>query len=213
MNRAGGRWAALTALLLVAGMAPGLPGRLRAQPVTFVPYGGAILPQGKVYQQSGASIRHRAAVTFGGRLYAWVSGPVGVEVAVNYAPSPYRVDTAATSFDTTGGVLAASARVLFRFARTGPLSWHLIAGAGVVRHTGLYVANATDKTSLAGVLGLAGRFPLSSRIAALLAAEDYIYSAALGGFTGSLASTRQLNHDVVLSLGLELPLGARGDDN
>jgi hypothetical protein len=206
----------MTAACLLAAAAASLrPGLVRAQepPLQFTPSLGVAVPLGKVYEQTGAGIRHRTGLAFGGRLSTWIAGRVGLEVAISYALSGYRVDTASQSFDTTGAVLAASGRVLVRFARIGGTAWHLTAGVGVVKHSGTYVAHATGRTNLAGVLGLAGTIPLSRQITIVVSAEDYVYRVALAGFTGALGSTRQLDHEMLFSVGWEFPLGARGDDD
>ena len=203
----------LAAALLAAAAGALRPARAQELPLRFTPSLGVIVPAGKVYEQAGASISHRTGLAFGGRLSTRVVGPLRLEVAISYALSGYHVDTASQSFDTSGAVLAASGRIVLRVAAIGGTSWHLIVGAGAVQHSGTYVAHATGKTNFAGVLGLAGRIPITPGATIVVAGEDYISHAALAGFTGALPSTRQLDNDLIVSVGLEMPIGAHGDED
>jgi hypothetical protein len=190
-----------------------LPGPLGAQTVELVPYGGGILPLGRLFQDSGAKLSHRATVTFGGRLDLWLRPSAALEVVVGYAPSGYHfVKPTGAAVDTTGGLFSATCRLVYRFARTGMVSWHLLAGAGVVRHSGNYISSVTGKSHLTGVVGATGRFEVSWGTAVVLAAEDYVSAVRFGGITGSSPAAR-LNNDVVVSLGIVVPLGASGDDD
>lgn len=190
-----------------------VPGLLRAQTVEFVPFGGVILPLGKLFQDSGATLSHRATVAFGGRMDLWLRPSVALEVVVGYAPSGYHfVKPAGAVVDTTGGLFAATGRLVYGFARTGLASWHVLAGAGVVRHAGNYISNVTGKSHLTGVVGAIGRFQVSRGTAVVVAAEDYVSAVRFGRITGSAPAAR-LNNDVVISLGVVVPLGASGEDD
>jgi hypothetical protein len=190
-----------------------LPGLLPAQSVEAVPFGGFVLPLGTLVQQGRASLSHRANVVFGGRFDTWLWRSAGLEVVVSYSPAGFHIaDTLGATLDTTGGLFAATGRFLYRFARAGKLSLDASAGAGLVTHSGAYMGAVTGRTHLTGVVGLSGRFQASAGTALVLTAEDYVYSVKLSGISG-IAPTARLNSDVVVSLGIVVPLGARGDDD
>ena len=213
MSRYGSRRAVSAACVGLTAIAVVLPCRLSAQGMEFIPYGGVILPLGKLVEQGRANISHVVNVAFGGRVDGWLSPRTGLEVAVSYAPSGFHAaDTLGTSLDTTGGLFSVTGRVLYRFARTGAMSWHVLAGAGVLIHSGAYIANLTGKKNLTGVVGVTGRFQISGGTAITLTTEDYVYSVKFGGIPG-IAPAARLNNDVVFSLGLVVPLGARGEDD
>jgi hypothetical protein len=204
----------LAACLLLAAGTVTLPCRLRAQLPEFLPYGGVVVPTSKLIQQGRASLAHRTQVAFGARLDYWVSRSTGLEVVASYAPSGYRrVDTTGTARDTVGGLLHATGRLLYRVVQRGPWSAHVLAGAGVAVQGGAYLGGATGKTSLCGVVGAAARLRASAGWTLQLTAEDYVYSARLGGFADVPGAAGKLNNDLVLSLGVTVPLGARGEED
>ena len=206
------RSAACALALAIAALHPGL---LRAQPLEAVPFGGAILPMGQMVEQGNANLSHRTGVAFGGRLDAWFWNSAGLELAVGYAMSGYHAtSTAGVSADTTGGLFTATGRFLYRFARTGPLSWQVSAGGGVMIHSGSFLDNmvSSGRRHLTGVVGLSARFQASEGTALVVSAEDYVYSVKLGGITGITPQAR-LNNAVVVSLGIVVPLFAHGEDD
>jgi len=187
---------------------------LPAQQSDLIAYGGVVAPLGKLIQQGRASIGHVSKVAFGGRLDVWLTPSAGLEVAADYSPSGYRhVDTTGAALDTTGALLHATGRMLYRFAQGGVWSAHILAGAGIVSHSGVYLTGTTGKTSLCGVVGVAGQLRIVTGWTVQLTAEDYVYSARLGGFADVPGASGTLNNDLVLSFGVAVPLGARGDDD
>jgi hypothetical protein len=201
--------------VLVAAMTAIHPGLVRAQPLEAVPFGGAIFPMGQLVEQGNANLSHRRSVVFGGRLDAWLWSSAGLELAVGFAPSGYHAtSTAGTSADTTGGLFTATGRFLYRFARIGPVSWEVSAGAGVMVHGGSFLVNlaSSGRQHLTGVVGLTGRVQVSEGTALIASAEDYLYSVKLGGMTGITPESR-LNNAVVVSLGIVVPLFAHGEDD
>lgn len=211
----GYRTAAALALLAAAAVCPAGRARAQALPFEAVPFGGALFPMGKLVDQGGTTLAHRTSVVFGGRLDAWLWHWGGLELAVTYAPSGFHAtNSLGQSVDTTGGLFAATGRVVLRFARTGPVWWHVSAGGGVVIHSGTYLANlvSSGRQSVAGVVGLTGRFQVSEGTALVLTAESYLYSAKFSGIAGVTPAAR-FNSDVAVSLGVVVPLGARGEED
>ncbi len=210
MRRRAGRAVPVAALVLLALALSGPPRALWAQahPLQLVPFGGVALPQGRIYQYKLASVSHQSRAVFGGRLDAWMNGSLGLEIAAAYAPSGYHVvDSLGTPHDTTGGLFTATARVLYRFVRAGPFRAHLMAGGGVVTHSGLLIERFSGKTNPAGVVGLSAGVAVS-RWTLQVTAEQYLYAAGLGAIPGYPNISSRPNGVFVLSLGAEIPLGA-----
>jgi hypothetical protein len=176
----------------------------------FVPFAGVLVPLGKLINEGSVvhvTMSHRTTFLVGGRLDAWFSHLAGAEVAVGYAPSGYHVVQNGSSDDTTGSHLSVSARFVVRFA-TGPTStWHLYVGGGIVSHGGAGVGGLRGTTDVSGVAGVAGRFRVTPALALQATAEDYIYQASFGP-QGEAGNTQgRINNDLMLSLGLVVPLG------
>jgi len=213
VNPTGRSRATTAARVLLAAVIALQPGLLRAQALEAMPFGGVVFPTGTLAQQGRASLSHRRHVIFGGRLDGWLWRSAGIEVTVGYSPSGYHAaDTLGNAIDTTGGLFAATGRFLYRFAQTGNVSWIASVGGGVVTHSGIYINNLTGRTRLTGVVGLTGRFQVSDATAVAVTAEDYVYSVKFVGI-GGIAPTSRSNNDLVVSLGIVVPLGARGDED
>jgi hypothetical protein len=103
---------------------------------------------------------------------------------------------------------------VYRFARSGRVSWLANGGAGVLVHSGTYLEDraAAGRTHFTGVAGLSSRIQVSEGVALLLAVEDYVCSVKLSGITG-ITPAAHLDNYPVLSLGVVVPLGARGEDD
>ena len=198
------------ALALVVLLASGLPrdGRAQSHPAQLVPFGGMAVPQGRIYTYKSAAISHQNAVAFGGRFDAWLTRTLGVELVASYAPSGYHVvDSTGAAHDTTGGLFTASGRVLYRFVRAGPFAAHVLAGGGILTHSGRFTERLSGRSDPAGVVGVSAGVAVSQWML-VVAAEEYLYPAALGGIGGYPDAPSRLNGLFVLSLGAEVPLGA-----
>ncbi len=202
------------ALLAAAALAP-VAARAQALPFEAIPFGGLVVPMGRLVDQGSATLSHETAVTFGGRLDAWLTRSAALELAFSYSLSGYHATTTGgQTVDTTGGLLAVTGRFAYRFARTGPVLWQGVAGAGVMLHTGAYLGNMapSGRQHLTGVVGLSGRIPVSEGTALMVSAEDYFCSVKLSGISG-ITPAAHFNNYPVLSLGVVVPLGARGEDD
>ncbi len=209
-----GRRAVAAVALLVAALAPS-PVRAQRLPFEVTPFGGGVFPVGKLVEQGSATLSHRTGATFGGRLDAWLTSSAALELTISYALSGYHAtNTVGQTVDTTGGLLAVTGRFVYRFARTGPVDWQASAGAGMLVHTGAYLSNmaSSGRQHLTGVVALAGRIQVSEGTALILTAEDYVCSVKLSGITG-ITPAAHLNNYPVVSLGIVVPLGARGEDD
>src|SRR2546428_9145930 len=52
----------------------------------FTPFVGAYIPAGKLIDESGAVVKQKTTVIFGGRVGVSITGPLGIEGAFRYAP-------------------------------------------------------------------------------------------------------------------------------
>jgi hypothetical protein len=159
---------------------------------------------------SNLKIQQLSAPTYGGRITYWVSRTIGVEASAGYTTSGLRAfgDTSlgGTQFSLPGNVLLASARMLYRPART---NLHLIVGAGTVHRGGDFWKNAhsssaTKVTSPAAILGAGVRASVTPKFALNVSLEANIYSFDPDG-TDTLNKSK-LQADVLVAIGIPLTL-------
>lgn len=161
---------------------------------------------------SNVRIQQLAAPTYGGRVSYWVSRTIGIEAAAGYSTSGLRAfskDSASggLSFAVTGNVLLASARMLYRPART---NLHLIVGGGIVRRGGTFwkdnhTASGTKLTSPAVILGAGVRASVTPKFALNVSLEGNLYSFDPDGT--DTANKSKLQADVLLAIGVPIALG------
>ena len=77
-----------------------------------------------------------------------------------------------------------------------------------IRRGGEAFEDQLDRTDIGGVAGATVGFRLGGLLSFYVNADDYIYNAS---FTGGTATEEVVQHDVHLSFGLGVPLGARGE--
>jgi hypothetical protein len=160
---------------------------------------------------SNVRIQQLSAPTYGGRISYWVSRTIGIEAAAGYTTSGLRAFTKDTSsgglsFAVAGNVLLASARVLYRPART---NLHLIIGGGIVHRGGQFWKDShtnlnTKVSSPALILGAGVRASVTPKFALNVSLEGNVYSFDPDG-TDPLKSKVQA--DVLLAIGVPLTLG------
>src|SRR2546428_3071763 len=131
----------------------------------FTPFVGAYIPAGNLIDESGAVVKQKTTVIFGGRVGVSITDRLGIEGSFGYAPSKLEFSDASGSADTSAHVLLASARLLVGLGPAGKSSsWHLIVGGGLVSHGGAgwdaFEAAAGEtvsgKTKFNGVAGIGG---------------------------------------------------------
>ena len=196
------------------------PSAARAQAkFELTPFVGSFYALGKMCSDCGndgnnVGGRQVNSAAIGGRLTYWVSRTVGLEASGAYTPS--RVEEFAT--DTTGFALAASAkgtillasaRALFRPART---NLDFIVGAGIVHRGGnewklLHDSAGTKVTSVAGVLGVGVRAAVTPKFALQVSAEGNFYSFdPMLGPSSKRSNGSKLQSDFVISIGVPITL-------
>jgi hypothetical protein len=162
----------------------------------------------------------KSAFSFGGRLGYWISDRAAIEGAFGYTPSDVRLEVPSFASIALGGtVIQGSARVAYRLnpptARTG---FHITGGLAVISRggqmwdslaTGGFVVNG--RTDFGAVIGGGVRLPVGKNLALRVDVEDYVHQAKFTlDVQGSTADTEsQLQNDLVLSVGLAIPLGGR----
>lgn len=208
MTKRIGRLLALTGVCV--GVSLAVPRGASAQgKIELTPFAGMFYTltnmTGDVFQdQTNWTARQLTTGTFGGRLAFWLTNTMGIEGAANYSASGFKVENPAgdTVFFGKGNILSASARLLYRPART---NLHAIIGAGIV-HRGGTVWKGTDKlTKPAVTLGLGVRAAVSPKFALNLNAETNIYSFDPDGSQTFYKSKMQA--DIIVTIGIPLALG------
>jgi hypothetical protein len=121
---------------------------------------------------------------------------------------PVAVTEGGRTVDNSAGMLLASARAVLRLGQVRPKrpEMQLSAGLGVINRFGSAWRNRTGTTDLAGVVGIAGRYPLGRDIPinVRIEIEDYISRAQFTASAGGRTSAGR-NHDTLWSVGFEIP--------
>lgn len=160
---------------------------------------------------SNVKIQQTAASTWGGRLTYWVSPTIGIEGAGAYTKSGLRAfandtSTGGFSFSVAGNIVTASARMLYRPART---NLHFIIGGGIAHRGGTFWKNEHDQdttklTSPMAILGAGVRASVTPKFALNVSLEANLYSFDPDGNATAMKS--KLNADVLLSIGVPITL-------
>jgi hypothetical protein len=161
---------------------------------------------------SNVKIQQTAAPSVGGRLTYWISNTIGVEASGSYSRSGIRAfvnDTSTLgglSFSLKGTMTAASARLLYRPART---NLHFIVGGGIMHRGGDFWKSSHDNfgvkvTSPTGVLGMGVRAAVTPQFALNVSVEANLYSLDLDGSDPTNGS--KLQSDVLVAIGVPITL-------
>jgi hypothetical protein len=114
--------------------------------------------------------------------------------------------------DQSANLVLASMRAVFRLSTEGPrkVGFHLGSGIGLVNRGGDAWADTPQGTAFAFVASAGGRAQLNPRrgISFRLELEDYISWARFRLEPGSQSRGRPY-HDLIWSLGLNIPLSVR----
>jgi len=191
---------ALVALALV-------PGAGAAQSISLSPNIGVYIPTSELVRAAGGQeFKQEISLLVGGRLGIGFGQRVGLTITGDYSPSELRFNLAGSEDRTPGNVLTGSGRLSVNvLPPVSPLIVLLHGGASVIRRGGEAFEDQLDRTDIGGVAGATVGFRLGSLLSFYVNADDYIYNAS---FTGGTATEQVLQHDVHLSFGLGVPLGA-----
>jgi hypothetical protein len=196
------------ALLTAAVLAAAVPATAVAQGgVNLVPWAGAYIPTKNEISDIDNALSRDVSVIGGARLTFWGTGILGFEATGGYAPAKIADETINETRNTN--LLVASGRLLLALSPvTNPVGFYIGAGPALLTRGRNTFDDDGSKTDFGGTAGLGFRFGLneSGRTALRLDLEDYFYNGDLGGGD-------EFQNDIVASLGLEIGLGGRADEN
>jgi hypothetical protein len=198
----------LPALLTAAGLAAVVPDKAVAQGgVSLVPWAGAYIPTKNEISDIDNALSRDVSVIGGARLTFWGTGNLGFEATGGYAPAKIADETINETRNTN--LLVASGRLLLALSPvTNPVGFYIGAGPALLTRGRDTFDSDQSKTDFGGTAGLGFRFALneSGRTALRLDLEDYFYDGDFGGGD-------EFQNDIIASLGLEIGLGGRADEN
>jgi hypothetical protein len=198
----------LPALLTAAGLAAVVPDKAEAQSgVSLVPWAGAYIPTKNEISDIDNALSRDVSVIGGARLTFWGTGNLGFEATGGYAPAKIADETINETRNTN--LLVASGRLLLALSPvTNPVGFYIGAGPALLTRGRDTFDSDQSNTDFGGTAGLGFRFALneSGRTALRLDLEDYFYDGDFGGGD-------EFQNDIIASLGLEIGLGGRADEN
>jgi hypothetical protein len=198
----------LLALLAAAGLAAAMPGTAQAQGgVNLVPWAGAYIPTRNSFEDlDNATFDRDISVMGGARLTFWGTGIFGFEATAGYSPARVAGETIN---ERNTNLFAASGRLLLALSPvTNPVGFYIGAGPALLTRGRNVLNEDRSRTDFGGTAGLGFRFALgeTGRSAIRLDLEDYFSDSDFGGGD-------EFQNDIVASLGLEIALGGRAEQN
>jgi hypothetical protein len=184
-----------------------LPAPLAGQ-VTISPNIGVYIPTSELAKAAaGEEFKQEISLLVGGRLGIGFSQRLGLTVTADYSPSELRFNAGGTEERTPGNVLTGSGRLTFNvLPPASPVILMLHGGASMIRRSGEAFEDQLDRTDVGGVAGATFGLRLGSLLSFYVNADDYFYNAS---FEGGTTTDAVMQHDIHLSVGLGVPLGAR----
>ena len=152
--------------------------------VEIAPYVGVYRPTSILGSGAGVTLQHRPSIVLGLRATHWWPGRLGIEGTLGYTPSPLKGTQDPSP--VSANIFAASAQGLLRVT-SAPARVGLYTGAGVglANHGGFAYPSWYDgpTTFFGGVVNVGAAIRLTGRLTLRFNAEDFIYSAHVGGCT------------------------------
>lgn len=189
-----GRAAVLLAVLA-------LPGTARAQEskVELALFGGGLVPtEDKGLQDAVRDVTRRGSLTGGGRLTFRASSSLGIELVGAFSPADVRQRAAAGTFKRSSDLFLGAGKLALNLTPGSRGLGILISGGAAALRYGKTVADPDEaETHMGGVVGLALRLPVGTRVAIRGDAEDFIYRADFG-------LGKKTTQDLLLSAGLSI---------
>lgn len=175
--------------------------------VSLSPNIGVYIPTAELARAAaGEEFKQEISLLVGGRLGIGFGQRVGLTVTADYSPSELRFNAGGSEARTPGNILTGSGRLSFNvLPPASPVLLMLHGGASVIRRGGEAFEDQVDRTDVGGVAGATVGFRLGSLLSFYVNADDYIYRAS---FEGGAATEQVTQHDIHLSVGLGVPLGA-----
>lgn len=180
-----------------------------AQSWGMAAYAGYFLPTGDILAAPDVAdpISQQDAMVIGGRVSMIFNGTWGAEFSLGYAGSG--VEDSDDQVD--GSLMLFSLRALYMFPAGDKLRLYGALGLGHILRQGDAWDEGTgldeeEKNDYTGTLALGLRYPIGDRLRFRAELEDYLYTAKFD--TGLGETEGQFQHDLVLSVGLHLTIGA-----
>ncbi len=198
----------LTVAALVAVAAP-----VQAQ-VSFSPTVGAYLPTSNIADivvgtDSIANFRQDVGLALGANLGVGLSSRVGLVFAGSYVPSQLSgtIGGDGSWSQSDANLFFGNANItVYLIKPTSPVWISLSGGGSVVSRSGQAYDGWTGTTDFGGLAGATIGFNLGV-VNLNLSATDYIYGAQFSN--GPIETTEARQNDILLGLGLGIPLGAK----
>jgi len=184
----------------------------------FTPFVGLYLPTANVIDNQFSpqcscqlSEKQRTSFALGGRVAAWISDRFAFEGSLAYSPSG--ITQTASGFgsgNTSGYIATGSARLLVGLGpRVLKTSLYVGGGLGLVAHGGDAYSGVSGTTRFGAVVAGGVRFKVTPSLAVRAELEDYLFSARFTDTSSGTQTASKFQNDLVLSLGLPIPLGGR----
>lgn len=175
--------------------------------ISLSPNIGVYIPTAELAKAAaGEEFKQEISLLVGGRLGIGFGQRVGLTVTADYSPSELRFNAAGSEASTPGNILTGSGRLTFQvLPPASPVLLMLHGGASVIRRGGEAFEDQLDRTDIGGVAGATLGLRLGGLLSFYVNADDYIYNAS---FEGPTATEQVMQHDVHLSVGFGVPLGA-----
>jgi Outer membrane protein beta-barrel domain len=174
--------------------------------VELTPWAGVYIPTSNSVNALDQDISRDVSVVGGARLTFWGTGMLGFEATGGYAPAKIGNET----INETGNsdLLLASARLMLALSPVNnSVGFFLAGGPSLLTRGSNPFDDDRSSTDLGGVVGLGFRFGggQNHRVGFRVDLEDYLYNGDFGG-------GNDFQNDLVVSLGLSIPLGGRASD-
>jgi hypothetical protein len=199
--------------LVFAGATPAMAQLPRFE---IAPYVGAYIPLTNLLSEEifleEFTASQKTSLAVGGRVTAWLAGPLGLEGNFMYAFSDAESNDGTETSDTSAYVYAADARLVFRIGvPVAPVSFHISGGIALIGRGGdAYEEVTQGKTDVGGVVGLGTRIKLPGMFAIRVDADGFVYQSELtidDVDLGEFTFDKQWQADLVLSAGLVIGFG------
>jgi hypothetical protein len=197
-------WAALVIAALVTPVAS-----LEAQGgFELTPFVGAFVPLSNVMDQNGSEVKHQPNLAGGIRATAGGAGRMRFEGVVAMAGGAVKGTSSGSEPEVEGRVILASVRALWGLGGgSGASMWHLTTGVGILSRGAFAYESLDGTTDIGAVLGIGTRARIGETWSLRIDLEDNISSAEFE--FGGASSGSKLQNDLMLSVGLVIPLGSR----
>jgi hypothetical protein len=176
--------------------------------VELTPFVGAFVPLSNVMDQNDAQVKHKPNVIGGARATLRGTGRMRLEGVLAVAAGAVQGTQGSSEPEVEGRVVLASVRAVWGLgAASGASGWHLTTGLGILSRGSVAYESLDGATDIGAVIGIGTRTKIGERWSLRVDLEDNISSAEFelnGASSGS-----KLQNDLMLSVGLVIPLGNR----